>query len=181
MKLAAIFPGRTTIMFHLVIQTGKNKGRRIALPDREVTIGRDDGCLVRLTSDDVGPQHCAIKPGPVGPLLRDLGSPSGTLVNSKAIEGERLLQAGDIVQIGPVQFQVAMDKKAGSKSRVDDDEIASWLTESDTSGSKLADTSIARPPDMWNNPWPDRKQKFDSLAEEAQDIIRRHLDRKRHE
>lgn len=168
-------------MFHLVLQTGKNKGRKIALPDREVMIGRDEGCLVRLSSDDIGSQHCAIKPSPAGPLVRDLGSPSGTLVNSKAIQEERLLKHDDILQIGHVQFQISSDKLAKPKSKLDEDEVASWLTESDTSGTKIADTSISRPPDMWSNPWPDQKQRFDSLAEEAQDIIRRHREIKRHE
>jgi pSer/pThr/pTyr-binding forkhead associated (FHA) protein len=167
-------------MYYLVIQSGKNKGRRIALPDRDITIGRDDSCLVRLTADDVGAQHCAINATPAGPVVRDLDSPGGTLVNGKQIQHEQLLKHGDVLQVGLAQFQVSSDKLVIKKSRLDEDEVASWITEGDTSGSKLSDTSVSRPPDMWSNPWPVQKR-FETLAEEAQDIIQRHLERKRHE
>lgn len=168
-------------MFHLVIQTGKNKGRKIAISDREVTIGRDETCLVRLSSEDVSQRHCIIKSSSAGPLVRDLGSQSGTVVNDQVIKNEQLLRHGDVLQIGPVQFQVTFDKQPKSKPNIGEDDIASWLTESDTSGPKLSDTSLVRASDLRNNPWPEQRQKFDSLAEEAQDIIRRHRALKGHE
>jgi pSer/pThr/pTyr-binding forkhead associated (FHA) protein len=42
-------------------------------------------------------------------LLRDLRSRNGTLVNGRLCEDERLLEEGDLVQIGPLVFKVHLD------------------------------------------------------------------------
>ena len=168
-------------MFHLVIQTGKNKGRKIAIPDREVAIGRDEGCLVRLASTEVSRRHCAIKPSPKGPLVRDLGSQNGTVVNNEIIRGERLLQPGDFLQVGPIQFQLASDQQSKPKSNLEDDAIAGWLSDGDSAGSNLSDTTIIKATDLKNVHRNDPKATFATLAEEAQDIIRRHLEFKQRE
>jgi pSer/pThr/pTyr-binding forkhead associated (FHA) protein len=39
-------------------------------------------------------------------VIRDLGSANGTLVNGARLLGERTLQIGDTLQVGPVVLQV---------------------------------------------------------------------------
>jgi len=168
-------------MFHLVIQTGKNKGRKIAIPDREVAIGRDEGCLVRLASTEVSRRHCAIKPTPNGPLVRDLGSQNGTVVNNEIIQGERLLQPGDYLQVGPIQFQLTSDQQPKPKPNFEDDAIAGWLSDGDSAGPSVSDTTIVKATDLKSIHRNDPKATFDTLAEEAQDIIRRHVELKQQE
>jgi pSer/pThr/pTyr-binding forkhead associated (FHA) protein len=41
--------------------------------------------------------------------IRDLGSTNGTLVNGQRLVGERRLEEGDLVQLGPLVFEVRFD------------------------------------------------------------------------
>lgn len=181
-------------MSTLIVQSGKHKGKKVALPPKEVYIGRDEGCFIRLGSSDVSRKHCVLVPTPKGLLVRDLGSQNGTLVNDAAIEGETLLHPGDFLQVGSVVFQLAGAKPAPSAKPGDsaiDDDIAGWLSDSATEiptssgdttiihASKLtapapapAPVAPAPPP----KPDPSPKPQFASTAEEARDIIRRHFE-----
>ncbi|MSR60258.1 MAG: FHA domain-containing protein [Planctomycetaceae bacterium] len=164
-------------MHSLIVQSGKHKGKKIALPAREVTIGRDENCFIRMTSVEVSRQHCALIPTDRGLLVRDLNSQNGTIVNNVRIENETLVQPGDFVQVGPIQFQVA-----GSRPEkvfdpgMSDDEIFGWLSESDTSTDllKTSDTTIVKSTDLHAVPPPYHKPTFKTVADEARDIIRRH-------
>jgi pSer/pThr/pTyr-binding forkhead associated (FHA) protein len=128
-------------MRSLIIQTGKNKGQKLVLPETEVTIGRDPDCSIRLSSADVSRRHCALRVAPEGIYVRDLGSQNGTLVNEVPIAEERLLEPGDMLRIGPMQFLApreaatvkpaaseAADPPAPGKAATDDD-IANWLSD----------------------------------------------------
>lgn len=183
-------------MATLVVLTGKHKGKKIALPDREVIFGRDEGCFIRLASTEVSRQHCALIPTSKGLLVRDLGSQNGTIVNNAIIEHETLLRPGDFVQIGTVQFQLEGPKPPKPKGL--DNDIADWLSEGDTSTDipVASDTTILKSND-WQpvaknesaakkessgkaQPKPhaktESKPEFESVAEEARDIIRRHFE-----
>lgn len=193
-------------MATLVVLTGKHKGKKIALPDKEVIFGRDEGCFIRLASTDVSRKHCALIPTPRGILVRDLGSQNGTIVNNAIIEQETLLQPGDFVQIGAVQFQ--LEGPPPPKSKELDIDIAEWLSESDTSTDipNASDTTILKSADWHPVPKaqpqadadaasgseagievestgraagrskPDSTPEFATIADEARDIIRRHLE-----
>src|SRR4051812_42254522 len=115
----------------LVIQTGKHKGKQIVVPVKEVLIGRDEGCFIRLFSTDISRQHCALWSTPDGIMVRDLGSSNGTHVNDSRIVGERLLGPGDNLRVGPVEFEVPGARTGDSRVKLDE-EIAEWLTDSDT-------------------------------------------------
>lgn len=160
----------------LIVQTGKHKGKKVALPDKEVIIGRDENCFIRLGSTDVSRRHCALVPTPKGLLVCDLGSQNGTIVNSVAIESETLLHPGDIIQVGSIQFQLEGAKPARPAGL--DDDIAGWLSDSATEiPVASSDTTIISPSQVAPPAKPrpaGSKQSFASVAEEAQDIIRRH-------
>jgi pSer/pThr/pTyr-binding forkhead associated (FHA) protein len=162
-------------MHSLIVQTGKHKGKKIVLPERELIIGRDEVSFIRMTSSDVSRQHCSLTPTGKGLLVRDLGSQNGTIVNNVRIESETLLQPGDLLQIGPIQFELAGGRPAKSAG---DDDIFGWLSESDTATEfpNINDTTIVKASQLTAAaPAPEPpKPKFKSVGEEARDIIRRH-------
>jgi predicted component of type VI protein secretion system len=177
-------------MYVLVVQTGKYQGKRIKVPETEVLIGRDETSGIRIGSDDVSRQHCRLTPTPNGLLVRDLGSRNGTFVDGVPIgnTSEILLRPGGTLTVGPMSFQLLAP---GTKPLVpregepkpeslSDDDIATWLTEGDTSVQMSgADTTIiagrdSTPPPAPPIQPPPKKREFRSVAEEAADIIRRH-------
>ena len=164
-------------MHSLIVQTGKHKGKKIVLPEREVIIGRDETSFIRMTSSDVSRQHCSLTPTDKGLLARDLGSQNGTIVNNVRIETETLMQPGDLLQVGPILFELAGGRPA--KVAGLDDDIFGWLSESDTATEfpNASDTTIVKASQLMAAapaPGPEPKQKFKSVGEEARDIIRRH-------
>lgn len=173
-------------MHTLIVQTGKHKGKKISLPQREVSIGRDDSCFIRMTSAEVSRQHCALVPTDKGLLVRDLDSQNGTIVNNVRIERETLLHPGDFLQVGPIQFQIAGPRSTQSAGTgLSDAEIFGWLSDSDTATDipNASDTTIVKaselhpvPAKVEARPEPkqDARPVFKTIAEEARDIIRRY-------
>ena len=126
-------------MAELIIHAGKLQGRHLILPDRELIVGRDEECHMRLTSNLVSRQHCILDVGPHGIRVRDLGSQNGTYVNDVAITEPLLLRAGDILRIGAAVFQVPEADSATPKAKakkpdkkISDADIADWLTDEDS-------------------------------------------------
>src|SRR5258708_23881584 len=132
-------------MHSLIVQSGKHKGKKIVLPEREVIIGRDETSFIRMTSSDVSRQHCSLTPTDKGLRARDLGSQNGTIVNNVRIEAETLMQPGDLLQIGPILFELAGGRPAKGVGGLDDD-IFGWLSESDTATEfpNASDTTIVK-------------------------------------
>lgn len=187
----------------LEIQTGKYKGRRVKLSDPEVTVGRGEDSRVRISSSEVSRDHCILVPQANGVLVRDLDSRNGTFVDGRPISGEKLLEPGGTLTIGPMTFlllgghpskspssaEVAILGKQGSTDKLSDDEIASWLSDDEIPTSLLgSDTTVIKGPGApasaaagGGTPAvtvsaPVKKKEFKSVAEEAQDIIRRHFE-----
>lgn len=162
-------------MHALIVNTGKHKGKKIVLPDKEVIIGRDETSFIRMTSSEVSRQHCSLTPTEKGLLVRDLGSQNGTIVNNVKIEAETLLRPGDKLQIGPIHFELEGARPAKAAAGLDED-IFGWLSESDTATDipNASDTTIVKASQQAAPPPPEQKPKFKSIAEEARDIIRRH-------
>lgn len=76
-------------------------------PSRVITIGRAEGCELRLTHPTVSLLHARVSPGPGGTrVIEDLGSTNGTYVNGiRLAQGEvRTLGPADAVQVGPVRL-----------------------------------------------------------------------------
>lgn len=94
----------------LTILTGRKRGKKLLLPGKEVTLGRDRSCVLSIAADGVADRHCVLRPTPQGIAVRDLGSPLGTFVNGARITEETLLEPGDILEVGPLRLQLAGDK-----------------------------------------------------------------------
>ena len=177
----------------LIIQSGKHQGKKLVLPDSEVLFGRDEACQIRLASSDVSRQHCALRTAPEGMFVRDLGSRNGTLVNEVPVQGETQLKPGDLLRVGPMLFLVP-GKKEESEATAEtdsdgkpagDDAIAAWLSgdapvdeEAGPGETTIIPNLPKSKPSPSKPPKPSRRRKeFDSIADEAADIIRRHWER----
>jgi hypothetical protein len=91
----------------LVVQNGRLAGARCAVASPLTLIGQAEGCDVRLNVEGVSPLHCGIFADPHGPVLRDLESETGTLVNGERVATHRLAD-GDLLEVGPFQFAVSL-------------------------------------------------------------------------
>jgi pSer/pThr/pTyr-binding forkhead associated (FHA) protein len=90
----------------LVIQ-GRPAGKLLYFGPGEYYLGRGPECQVRFNTDWISRQHCLLRVEPGRVILRDL-SRNGTLVNGTLIVGDQKLAESDLVQIGPVVFQVEL-------------------------------------------------------------------------
>jgi len=163
-------------MAKLIIQTGKLAGKPLTIPSKDVIIGRDEGCFIRMGSVEISRRHCSLKMTPEGILVTDLGSSNGTHVNEIAISQPTVLRAGDRLRVGPAVFLVD-----GPKPMIDDSVIDDWLNDGDSKAEIRTDgdTAIFR-----TNPPPAHephsvpvvpavkiKKSFQSTADEAQYVI----------
>ena len=134
-------------MAELIIHAGKLQGKRLVLPERELVVGRDEDCQLRLTSSLVSRKHCILDVRPDGIWVRDLASQNGTYVNDVAVTQPLLLRTGDILRVGAALFQVPetapLPKSKKATDKISDNDIADWLTaDSDLQGLKASDTTV---------------------------------------
>ncbi len=81
-------------------------GRRTALDQDRMVIGRDAESAICLERDAVSRQHAElIRQGEGQWLLRDLASTNGSFVNERPVEGEEALRDGDQLRFGDVVFK----------------------------------------------------------------------------
>ncbi len=93
----------------LKVLQGKPHGHCMRFGPGEFVFGRGPECHIRPNSELISRQHCLLKVQMDGQIsIRDLGSVNGTLVNGARVLGERLLQDGDRLELGPVVLQVVM-------------------------------------------------------------------------
>ncbi|CAN5755181.1 hypothetical protein BH23PLA1_BH23PLA1_22030 [soil metagenome] len=97
--------------YQLVVVQGRSASQAIKLADGVTTVGREEGCQLKINSSQVSRKHCELfeKKGLL--LVKDLGSSNGTFVNGKRIDGQRVLEIGNELGIGPIKFRV---EKAGA-------------------------------------------------------------------
>lgn len=183
-------------MWTLVVESGKHKGRKVKLTTDRVVVGRAEDAQIRVGSTDVSRHHCELLPTAQGVLVNDLGSANGTLVNDEAISTEFLLAPGNTLTVGPMVFRLLpkssakVSTAAPTDQSLSDDEISGWLTDeidklqSDTTvvggpgqDTQAEDVEPAAAPEP-SGPWvpPPGKASFESIADEAADIIRRHYE-----
>jgi predicted component of type VI protein secretion system len=123
----------------MIVVQGKPEGKTIPLTGPSFKIGRGDGCHLRPNSDQVSREHAEILIGEESASIRDLGSRNGTLLNGRSLTGTATLKSGDLVQIGPLTFAVAIHGATAAATKpvvpsagkslddVSGDQIDSWL------------------------------------------------------
>ena len=92
--------------FQLVVLRGRSSTTALKLGDGVTTAGRHDECQLRIKSSEVSRKHCQFYEKNGMLLLKDLGSSNGTFLNGKKIEGQRVLEPGDELSIGPIKLRV---------------------------------------------------------------------------
>jgi pSer/pThr/pTyr-binding forkhead associated (FHA) protein len=92
--------------YQLVVIRGRSAATAVKLQDGVTTAGRQEECQLRIKSSQVSRKHCELfeKHGML--LVKDLGSSNGTFVNGKKINGQRVMEPGDELGIGPIVFRV---------------------------------------------------------------------------
>jgi predicted component of type VI protein secretion system len=75
-------------------------GKRLLVPPSGGTIGRSRDCEIVLDDTGVSRHHAAIRPGPDGWTVEDLGSTNGVLVNGSEARGVQPLAPGDRLELG---------------------------------------------------------------------------------
>lgn len=90
----------------LRILNGKSKGKKLMLPEREVTLGRAPGCDIRHNSSTIGSRHCSMTPTEAGIHIRILDRTRATFIDGERITDEGILKAGSVLRVGMVQFRL---------------------------------------------------------------------------
>jgi predicted component of type VI protein secretion system len=93
--------------FELVVVQGRSLTSTLKLGSGVTTIGRHDDCQLRIKSSQVSRRHCEVFEKKGHLLVKDLGSSNGTLVNGERVQGQRVLEAGDELTIGPIMLRVS--------------------------------------------------------------------------
>lgn len=141
---------------------GKNDGKEIKVLVPEFVIGRGDDAHLKPSSDLISRRHCAIRLKNSGVEVEDLGSRNGTFINGSQITGPYKPQAGDILRVGQLQFELVIDyaepsikrpkvegvaqaaertAKTRSPGNDLDDSITDWLTDGEEAAN-LRDTTM---------------------------------------
>jgi len=106
-------------MYRLTFLSGPLKGKRLAIQQGPVIIGRDPDCHIAVADDEISRKHAVIELRDDAFHIRDLGSTNGILVNDKNCR-ESKLKHGDTLEIGRtrIHFQQMNQDDLREKRRV---------------------------------------------------------------
>lgn len=96
---------------------GSHAGREVKLPTPKCLIGRNEDCHLKPQSEAVSRRHCVIITTDSEVMIRDLNSRNGTHVNGEKITGDTVLLHGDIVKVGPLEFEMLIEHTAARIKR----------------------------------------------------------------
>lgn len=108
----------------LLVLQGKPEGKEIPIRVPKFIIGRTAECHLRPNSELVSRQHCQFTIDGDVARVRDLGSSNGTIVNGERLTEEVVISDGDLIQVGPLAFQVILQKTAAADVAESADEAA---------------------------------------------------------
>jgi predicted component of type VI protein secretion system len=101
----------------LKILQGSHAGKEIKIPVPKCVIGRGEDCHLRPQSEAVSRRHCVIITTDNEVVVRDLNSRNGTFVNDERVGEEAVLLHGDILRVGPLQFEMIIEHTPGKAKR----------------------------------------------------------------
>jgi len=121
----------------LKVRTGPHAGREIPIQGSKFLIGRSEDCHLRPTSDMISRHHCVIIVDESYLEVRDFGSKNGTCVNGERVAAVRELHAGDVIAIGPIEFEVVILQRVGGPRKAPVKDVADVVdrTAKTTSGA----------------------------------------------
>ena len=127
-----------------------DEGRKTVIPvvRDEITIGRNDANIVRLTEKNVSRKHGRLLRDQGHFYIEDLGSFTGIRVNGDRIHGKALVREGDLIQISEydLSLQAGPDEKpeGSSQGLGDDDEEATLVRKQSTDGAQPQEEAAAQ-------------------------------------
>ena len=109
----ALRPGRFNIQSRMKESPGGSgagslvlpSGQRVTLGGKVTTIGRLPDCTVPVNDPNVSRRHTEVRPVGSSFVLVDLGSTNGTKVNGMRVNGEHVMNDGDIVSVGSTHLR----------------------------------------------------------------------------
>ena len=101
----------------LKVLQGAHAGKEIKLPAPQCIIGRGDDCHLKPQAEAISRRHCIIVTSENDIVVRDLNSRNGTFVNGDKVEGEAVLLSGDILRVGPLEFEAIIEQLPGKGKR----------------------------------------------------------------
>lgn len=141
----------------LRILSGKLKGKKLMLPEREITLGSARTCALKQYGEGIAPEHCTLKPTPLGILVNDLNSETGTFIDNERISSEALLEPGGLLKVGSMLYRLVGQNRDVNSTSFYDPKQAKAQEKADKKGVKLFMSDKA-------------------TAEEAADVIQAHWD-----
>jgi CheY-like chemotaxis protein len=141
----------------LRILSGPLKGKKLMLPDHEITLGSSRSCQLKQQGEGIAPKHCTLKPTPLGILVNDLDSETGTFIDNERITGESLLEPGGLLRVGSMTFRLIGQNRDVNSTDFYDPKQAKAQQKAAEKGVKLFLSDK-------------------STAEEAADVIQAHWD-----
>jgi predicted component of type VI protein secretion system len=126
-------------ILHGKLQDKKGHERRPEVKVRgpSFVLGSASDCSLCCQSRSVSARHCEIRVEAQRVVVRDLSADTGTYVNDRRVEQERVLQSGDLLRIGRLEFEVLIDESAPVRppagaphAEPSSDEMAEKLTDS---------------------------------------------------
>ena len=101
----------------LKVMQGSKAGSEIKVPGPMCLIGRADECHLRPQSEAISRQHCSIIIKENEVCVRDLKSRNGTFVNDERVTEESVLLSGDVLRVGPLEFEVLVEQTVSKAKR----------------------------------------------------------------
>jgi pSer/pThr/pTyr-binding forkhead associated (FHA) protein len=102
----AVFSGAGA-PWSLLVEKGPAELRGVRVPlDSAVTIGRGADADITIADTYVSTRHARVTKGAGGPVVEDLGSTNGTVLNGNLISRATTLKAGDRLTLGDVVLKV---------------------------------------------------------------------------
>ena len=101
----------------LKVVGGRHHGRVIPLATKKFLIGREQDCHLRPNSELVSRHHCVFAVDDFSVHVRDLGSTNGTFVNDQRVRGEVLLNSGDRIRVGKLDFELVIGEPVTAAER----------------------------------------------------------------
>jgi predicted component of type VI protein secretion system len=91
---------------------GHGRGMEVKIRGPRFVIGTAEDCSMCCKSTSVSPHHCEIHVGQHKASVRSLTTEAGTFVNGQQIQHEQILQSGDHLRIGRLEFEVLIEAPA---------------------------------------------------------------------
>jgi pSer/pThr/pTyr-binding forkhead associated (FHA) protein len=143
--------GRRKMLVKLIVRTGAQAGKELKIPAPHCLIGRSEECHLRPQIEAISRRHCMIVTTENEVVVRDLQSRNGTFVNGEQVKEESVLLTGDVLRVGPIEFEALIEQKAskpkqtavkdikeavvrtaaGGTDDADPGDVSQWLTDAD--------------------------------------------------